>query len=452
MRYLSVSEINSQIKALFSINFPSVFVEGEIGNLTKHQSGHYYFTLKDDSSSIKCILFKSAASKINFDLASNMNIQVEGNISVYDQRGEYQIICTKVLQSGIGVLAIKFEELKAKLKQKGYFDATFKKQIPRFPKKIALITSLSGAALQDMKSVASKRWNLVELVAIDTLVQGNEAKNTITQKIKFADKMNFDIIVLARGGGSLEDLWAFNEEIVANAIFNASTPIVSAIGHEIDYTLSDFVADLRAPTPSACIELILPDKFDWLLRLSDFLDNLNNLESKNLFFKKEQLNTLNSKLSFFKIDYKKIGNELLDLKKILLEKKNQNIVLKSKILNNLSSSLNHKYKNLHPLKLQQLKYLNQRLLFHMQSFLKDKINSNISYVNLNARIFRFIKYKQNQLFNLNSILNVKNPKDICKKGFVQITLNDEIKNLEEIPKDSAITLSNGVIVRDAKVL
>ncbi len=256
---ISVSTLNNQIKSLLETHYMQVMVQGEVSRVTYHTSGHLYFSLKDESSTISCVMFKGNNQRLKFRVEEGMEIIISGGVSVYSPRGTYQINCVSLEPSGSGALSLAYEQLKKKLKEKGYFERSIKKELPKFPKKIVLITSKTGAAIEDMKRVAQKRWQLVELILIDTTVQGDTSAPMIAKHIKLADTLNADIIVVGRGGGSIEDLWAFNEEIVANAIYEAKTPIVSAVGHEIDMMISDFCADLRAPTPSAAMELILPD-------------------------------------------------------------------------------------------------------------------------------------------------------------------------------------------------
>lgn len=275
MQTLSVSEVNAQIKGLLEATFIQVRVSGEVSNFTHHSSGHLYFTIKDKESALKCVMFRGNAMKLKFQIQEGMELTLEGAISVYAPRGEYQLNCAKAYPNGIGELTLAYEQLKESYAKKGYF--ANKKSLPKFPKKIALLTSSTGAVLHDMLRVAQKRWNLVEFVVLNTLVQGEGAKESIANNIKVADTLGVDCIVLARGGGSLEDLWAFNEPLVIEAIFNAKTPIVSAIGHEPDVVLSDFVADLRAPTPSAAMEQLLPDQNEWLMLLDSTQERLNKL-------------------------------------------------------------------------------------------------------------------------------------------------------------------------------
>ncbi|MFA6759888.1 MAG: exodeoxyribonuclease VII large subunit [Sulfuricurvum sp.] len=289
MQAISVSSLNEQIKSVVETTFDNLLVEGELSRITYHGSGHIYFTLKDDDSSIKAVCFRSVASRLKFTLEEGQSVIISGSISLYKPRGEYQIIASSIEPSGVGALHLAYEQLKAKLKDDGYFDEERKKQLPKFVKRVALVTSATGAALQDMLRVASNRFRLVELVNYDVLVQGDEASGEIASAIKLADESGFDVIVVARGGGSIEDLWAFNEKVVADAIFEAKTPIVSAVGHEIDWVISDYVADLRAATPSSAMELILPDTKELLLGLDLQRSHAQSLLWQLLRSKKEQL-------------------------------------------------------------------------------------------------------------------------------------------------------------------
>ena len=209
----------------------TLMVEGEISNFTAHTSGHFYFSLKDENSNIRCVMFKGNTAKLKFRPQNGMKIIASCGLSVYTPRGEYQLLCENLEPAGIGSLKVAFEQLKQKLESKGYFAPELKRAIPKFPQRVALITSATGAALQDMKRVAENRWKLTKFTLFNTLVQGEGAKENVVKNIQLADALRFDCIVLARGGGSIEDLWAFNEEIVADAIYSATTPIISAIGH-----------------------------------------------------------------------------------------------------------------------------------------------------------------------------------------------------------------------------
>jgi len=302
MNSLSVSSLNNQIKSLLETTFLHVSVEGEVSRITYHNSGHVYFTLKDENSSISCVMFRGNNMKMKFRLEEGMAVVVNGSVSVYAPRGNYQINVTRVEPAGEGALALAYEQLKKALHVKGYFE--HKQAVPKIINHIALVTSATGAALQDMLRVAEKRWPLVKITIIDTIVQGESSGSIIAQNIKRADTLGVDVIVIGRGGGSIEDLWGFNEEVVADAIHFANTPIVSAVGHEIDFVISDFVADLRAPTPSAAMEMILPDKTEVLMRLDEMSDNANKLIRRVLHSKIEKLNSIKERFKTHSIEAK----------------------------------------------------------------------------------------------------------------------------------------------------
>jgi len=273
---MSVSSLNTKIKSLLEATFMHILVEGEVASVTYHTSGHVYFSVKDKESSIKCVMWRSAVSKLKFRIEKGMHIVIEGSVGVYTPRGEYQFYAVHVEPYGKGALALAYEQLKERLKAKGYFDAHRKKIIPKHIKKIALVTAKESAALHDMLKVIEKRWALVEVTIVDTLVQGEQAALQIARGLKYADGLGVDVVVVGRGGGSTEDLWCFNEEFVADALFEMQTPVVSAVGHEVDVMISDFVADLRAPTPSAAIEMILPDSQEILYSLGEYTERFKH--------------------------------------------------------------------------------------------------------------------------------------------------------------------------------
>ena len=262
MTTLTVSQINRYIKSLFDEIPPiqNIYVMGEISNFKHYrQSGHMYFTLKDSSSQLKCVMFATDNYKLKFIPKDGMNVVCFGQIGVYERDGVYQLYVRDIQPKGAGDLAVAFEQLKAKLAQKGYFDEELKKPIPMYPQKIGVATSNMGAAVEDIKNVISRRYPLCEIIIVPTVVQGEAASKDIASSVEFLDKLGVDTIIVGRGGGSIEDLWAFNTEEVADAVYNCKTPIISAVGHETDFTICDFVADLRAPTPSAAAELAVPD-------------------------------------------------------------------------------------------------------------------------------------------------------------------------------------------------
>ncbi len=334
MQPISVTTLNNQIKSLLETHYLNIMVEGEVNRVTYHSSGHLYFTLKDDKSAISCVMFKGNNQRLKFRLEEGMQVIVGGGISVYTPRGSYQINCATLEPAGSGALALAFEQLKKRLEEKGYFESALKKPLPRYPGHIVIVTSKTGAAIQDMYRVAKKRWPLLKITLIDTTVQGEGAARMIARNIAVADSLGADVIVVGRGGGSLEDLWAFNEEIVAEAIFAAQTPVVSAVGHEIDFLISDFVADLRAPTPSAAMELILPDISEILMNIDSMIDRYNTT-LQTLFHKKEmqlqhlkqlyEQNSVESKLSLFEQEIQNLRAQFNNFFTLSLQQKEQTL-------------------------------------------------------------------------------------------------------------------------------
>lgn len=266
-----VSELTSQVKIILEDSFRSIYVEGEISNFKSPLSGHIYFTLKDDRSELKCVFFKSSNENVKFDIKNGMHVICCGKISVYEKQGSYQLYVSKMEPKGIGALQLAFEQLKERLFKEGLFDESHKKPIPILPERIGIVTSSTGAAIRDMLNVLKRRFSNVEVIINPVKVQGEGAKEEIASAIEDFNKLkNVDVMIVGRGGGSLEDLWAFNEEIVARAIYNSKIPVISAVGHEIDWTISDFVADKRAATPSVAAEFVIAKKSE----LIEALDNI----------------------------------------------------------------------------------------------------------------------------------------------------------------------------------
>ncbi len=267
-KIFTVTELTRQIKFLLEENFSSLWLEGEISNLRVPSSGHMYFTLKDSNSQITAVLFKGNSRDLKFKLKDGMAVRVQGQITVYERSGQYQIVVRKMEPKGIGALQLAFMQLKEKLEKEGLFDPARKKPIPLLPEKIGIVTSPTGAAIRDMLNVIERRFSNLHILLYPVRVQGEGAALEIAQAVHNFNKMkNVDVIIVGRGGGSLEDLWAFNEEPVARALFASKIPIISAVGHEIDWTISDFVADLRVPTPSAAAELVVKQKSEFLNKI-----------------------------------------------------------------------------------------------------------------------------------------------------------------------------------------
>jgi len=408
---LSVSSLNEQIKTLLESTFTRVLVEGELSRVTLHNSGHIYFTLKDASSSIKAVMFKGNASKLKFQLQEGLKVVIDGAVTLYKPRGEYQINCFSIQPSGHGALALAYEQLKNKLSSQGYFDPSIKKELPKFPKKIAFITSATGAALQDMLRVAQNRYRAIEIDIYDVLVQGESAAPSIVNALNIADTKGYDIIVTGRGGGSIEDLWAFNEEIVADAIFRAKTPVVSCVGHEIDWVISDFVADLRAPTPSAAMQMILPDSNE----LYQYIDSLETQYTQKVMQKiynaKQELTHLINLYSGHSIE-KKITQKIEDVKQLC-----------------------NSY--------------NQTISFKMHSFSKEVESIKFRFPDIIKSKFNIA---QNQVLTLQKMLESNNPKLKSKKGFAQISKNSKVIDIGSLRVNDIFDLMNNKVVISAKVL
>ena len=289
----SVSELTHTIKHLLETSLPTLWLEGEVSNFKRHYSQHLYFSLKDESSQVSAVMWRSRAQKLPFQLEDGMRIRVLGNVKVYAPSGRYQFDVLEVEPVGAGSLQVAFEQLKKKIYERGWFDEARKKSLPLFPRRIALITSPTGAAIRDMLQVLKRRAPYVDVVVLPVAVQGEKASGEIAAAIERCNRHSLaDVIIVGRGGGSLEDLWAFNEEEVVRAIHNSAIPVVSAVGHEIDYTLADLVADLRAPTPSAAAELVVMDKEELNTRLDEYRARLKQALEAMLSQQRQNLNRL----------------------------------------------------------------------------------------------------------------------------------------------------------------
>lgn len=288
----TVSQVNSYIHRIFDSDYAlrKIFLKGEVSNCKYHSSGHVYFSLKDKKSAIRCILFSTDRVKgLKFRLENGQMVIVQGNISVFERDGSYQLYAREIELSGAGEWYLRYEQLKQELAEKGYFDFERKKALPPFPERIGIVTALTGAAIEDIKSIAARRNPFVQLYLYPAKVQGEGAADSIVEGIRFFDRQGMDIIIIGRGGGSIEDLWAFNERIVADSIFEAKTPIVSGTGHEIDMTIADYCADVRAATPSAACELAIPDVFSIIQRLDYDRDRLDGQIFKKVQQYRQQL-------------------------------------------------------------------------------------------------------------------------------------------------------------------
>ena len=338
-KYLTVTAVTKYIKYKIDTddNLKCIFIKGEISNCKYHSTGHIYFSIKDENSILNAIMFSTNAKKLTFTPNDGMKVLITGRISVYEAAGRYQIYVEEMIEDGVGNLYAEFEKLKKKLETKGLFDSNHKKDIPKMPSKVGVITASTGAAISDIVSTIQRRFPICEIYLFPSLVQGENASKDLVNKLLQADNYGVDVIIIGRGGGSIEDLWAFNDEELANTIYNAKTPIISAVGHEVDFTICDFVSDLRAPTPTGAAELAVPNMSDIMINLEHLKIRLNESLNKKIDYNKLLLNNL--KNSFV------LKNPML-----LYENKKQNIDLYFEKLNNMMNyrleRTNTKFSNL----------------------------------------------------------------------------------------------------------
>jgi len=383
-KYINISDLNNYIKSRFDSDsfLQKVYLKGEISNFKNHTRGHLYFTLKDDYSRLSAVMFYNNALTLNFKPEDGMNVLVEGRISCYPAQGTYQIYVDKMETDGLGNLYIEYEKLKQKLEAAGLFAESHKKPIPKYPKKIGIITASTGAAVRDIISTIKRRYPICETILFPTLVQGDGAKENIAAQIKRANEYDLDVIICGRGGGSIEDLWAFNEEVVAYAIYNSNIPIISAVGHEPDFTIADYVADLRAPTPTGAAEMAVPTIMEINNMLNQYCIRLN----KNI------KNTVNN--NFIRLRNLK-NNYVLKNPLALYETKEQKLDNYIDILNNIMENnikdKNHKYEIL----VNTLKLVNPlNILEKGYSLVKkdEKLINDSSEINVNDLIeIKFFK-------------------------------------------------------------
>ncbi len=408
--YLSVSALTKYIKYKFDQDphLQSVLIKGELSNFKKHSSGHLYFNVKDKESVISAMMFKGNASKLGFEPKEGDEVLIEARVSVYERRGNYQIYVNKMQLDGIGNLYQKLELLKKKLKKEGYFDQSNKKLIPKYPKKIAVLTASTGAAIRDIHSTINNRYPLVEQIQISTLVQGTQARQDIIEKIQYADSLDVDTIIVGRGGGSIEDLWNFNEEDVVKTIFNCQTPIISAVGHETDFTLSDFVADDRAATPTQAAVIATPDQYELLQQIKQYEYTLSRYIKQYIEHQKKQLNHISSYYKF------KQPSLLYD----------QQIQKRDELERQLNHLLNTKVeKSKHHLKLLQqsfnFKNLNQQITQEKQSIYQ--LHSRLSKI-MSNNITNLKTVLKNKLESLNNL----SPTNTMLRGYAIVNKDNEV--------------------------
>ncbi len=401
--YIKISDLNNYIKNILDndIFLNKVYLKGEISNFKNHTRGHLYFTLKDDTSRISAVMFQSSTVKLTFTPEDGMNVLVEGRISAYPAQGTYQIYVDKMEPDGLGALYIEYEKLKKKLASIGLFDKEHKIPIPKYPEKIGVITAPTGAAVRDIMSTIKRRYPMTEAILFPCLVQGKDAAPDIVRQIKRADSYGVDTIIVGRGGGSIEDLWAFNEEAVAYAIYECKTPIISAVGHEIDWTIADFVADLRAPTPTGAAEMAVPTVLD----INTLIDNYKIRLNKNI---KNMVNT----------------------KFIKLRSLRQSFILKNPM-------------SMYEVKEQKLDSLIDTLNKDINKVLSDKDN-NLNKIKMSVILqnpYNLIKDKKIKFDLLVNTLKLVNPLGILDKGYSLAQINGKtIKSSKDVSINDLIDI------------
>lgn len=409
--YINVSELSKYIKSNFDNDafLRKVYLKGEISNFKNHTTGHFYFSLKDESSRINAVMFRDSARSVKFTPCDGMKVLVTGRVSVYEQTGSYQIYVDNMIEDGIGNLYVKFEELKKKLSEEGLFDKSRKRRIVRIPKKIGIVTAPTGAAIRDILTTIKRRYPLVETILFPALVQGDNAALDIAKKIKIANTYDIDTLIVGRGGGSIEDLWPFNEEVVARAIYNSSVPVISAVGHEIDFTISDFVADLRAATPTAAAELSVVD-------INTIITYLDNVRSRS---------------------YTSITN-IIEKNNALLEKLKSSYVL-------------NKPSNMYEIKIQNLDNIIDKLNNEIK-FIIEKNSARLSKIKSNYILNNpssLYKYQKQHMDNIINKLEVLNPMNTLKRGYSIVKKDDRVVSKKSMVKKDDIVninLNDGVIV------
>lgn len=423
-RYLTVSAVNQYLKAKLDqdIHLQKIYIQGEISNLKFHRSGHYYFTLKDEKSRINAVMFSSYASKLNVRLEDGMKVLVIGSLSVYVAGGNFQLYVYHVALDGIGQLHIQFEQLKKKLYQEGLFAKEFKKSLPAMPKTVGVITGYPSAALEDILRTISQKNPLVKIKIFPTLVQGENAYIKIIERIKQADSMDLDVLILARGGGSLEDLWNFNQEALVRAVFACETPIITGVGHEIDTTLVDYVSDYRAATPTAAANIAVPDINELLMINDQKADYLQTLIT-------HRMTQMHQRLEYYRTHPRLNDPQLLvsDFKNQLVHHDTLLVEKTSALIKQYHYQQNQTYQrfiNTYQLKIRQWQnniIQNQQQMYH---FTKD----------------HFVQEKH-QFLNLVKQLNLLNPLSILERGYTVVSQEDHIiKSVNDVKKGQEIDI------------
>jgi len=431
-KVFSVEELNKFIRQTLESQLDTFWLKGEISNFKPHTSGHFYFSLKDSMAQISAVMFRGYNSKLKFKPTDGMEVLVRGKISVYEPRGSYQIICDMMEPVGAGALQKAFEQLKEKLKSEGLFDSSKKRALPTFPKVIGIVTSETGAALQDMLNILKRRNRLVEVIIAPSQVQGDAAPANIVEQLeKLYLVKKVDVIIVGRGGGSIEDLWAFNNESVARTIAKSPVPIVSAVGHEIDFTIADFVADVRAPTPSAAAELVV--------------QNTADIEKRRQQIHSKLILIWSNRFNYLKLQLQKLTQGIVDPKKKFQDLILRNDELQNRLTYAMQNFLNDKKLNL---KLFESKIISPNVFIKN---MKDKVFQNADQLKL---IIKNILNQKNAKFSEQvAVLNSLSPLAVLSRGFSVSRVNGKIlTSVKNLNSDDSIQveLADGII--DSKII
>ncbi|MCI6265572.1 MAG: exodeoxyribonuclease VII large subunit [Erysipelotrichaceae bacterium] len=453
--YLTITQLSRYLKYKFDqdVNLTTVYLKGEISNFKAHTRGHYYFTLKDEGSRINAVMFASSVAKCKFIPMDGMKVMVTGKVTVYEATGGYQIYVSDMIEDGVGNLYIAYEQLKKKLEQEGLFDQTRKRKILRMPKKIGIVTASTGAAIRDILTTIKRRYPIVETILFPALVQGKEAAEDIARKIEIANTYDIDTLIVGRGGGSIEDLWPFNEEVVARAIYHSRVPVISAVGHEVDFTIADFVADLRAPTPTAAAELAVVD-------IQTVFEYLEKARSRSYRAMMQEIEVRKTRLLQIKESYvlKKPSN-IYEVKEqkldMLLDRLNLvigNILEKYRVrlFQSTNSYILNNPQMLYYQKRENFKNINQRLNKEMSIYLTNYktrlFQIENSYVLTNPEIL--YQFKKQNLEKMIEKLSVLNPMNTLKRGYAIVKCQDQVisdvKNVH-VDDELVVNLKNGCV-------
>lgn len=437
-KYLTITAITRYLKAKFDSddNLRMVFLKGEISNFKAHTTGHMYFSLKDENSKINAIMFRSNASKLNFMPADGSKVLVAGRISVYEATGGYQIYVEEMLEDGMGNLHVAFEKLKKELAKEGLFAPEHKKKIPKIPKRVGIITASTGAAVRDIITTIKRRFPICETILFPTLVQGENAKDDIVRNIERAKNYDLDVLIVGRGGGSIEDLWPFNEEVVARAIYNCEIPVISAVGHEIDFTISDFVADLRAPTPTAAAEMAVPNMLDLTKYIKQLAIRLNEAVNKKIKYEKLYLETIKN-------------SYVLKTPMVMYENKKQTISLIAEKLNTLIMNKVTREK-------EKLTSLRRHYILNNPEILYQAKKESITSIakRITELFYNNLKVKQLKLDYLKNNYILKSPEKLYEKQQIKLAgIIDKLELLNPlkiISRGYSVTYKNDKIVKSLK--